>query len=273
VEDQALAALVLNTKQKGMKLVAISAPKYFSSQYEILNDLATSLGGIVMNPLNTKPFSQITMQDMGKCEKVIVGKNNSIFIGGLGTKNEIKNRVEQLQSEMTENTDLEEIAQLQERISKLSSCVVSIRIGAATEIEKNEKYYRVEDAVEAVRSAIQDGILPGGGIASIKLFNKLTRPKDLLSVEYIAYNIFADSIREPLRIMLENAACENIDTILNKVIKSKNFNYGYDIYRERYCDMIEEGIIDPVRVLECSLINAISVATTLMTSKYSIIEM
>jgi chaperonin GroEL len=272
VEDQALAAMVLNTKQKNMPLVAIAAPKYFSSQYEILQDLATVLGGTVMNPINSKPFSQITLNDMGKCAKAIIGKNNSIFISGLSSRKDIETRVELLQSQMTENSDLEEISQLQERISKLSSCVVTIKIGAPTEIERKEKYYRVEDAVEAVKSAIQDGILPGGGVSAIKLFGKIKKPKDPLSYEHIAYNIFYDSVREPLKVMLQNAGEEGYESIIKNIMKSKVLSYGYDIYKEKYCSMLEAGIIDPVKVLRSSLINAISVATTLLTSKYAIIE-
>lgn len=272
VEDQALAAMVLNAKQRNMPLVAIAAPKYFTSQYEVLQDLATVLGGTVMNPMNSKPFSEITLADMGKCSKVVIGKNNSIFIGGLSSREEVESRIELLKSQITDNSDLEEVSQIQERISKLSSCVVTIKIGAPTEIERKEKYYRVEDAVEAVKSAIQDGILPGGGISAIKLFSKIKKPKDPLSYEHIAYNIFYDSVKEPLKVMLQNAGEEAPEGIIKNITKSKVLSYGYDIYKEKYCSMLEAGIIDPVKVLESSLINAISVATTLLTSKYAIIE-
>lgn len=272
VEDQALAALIANQLKGTAKVVPINAPRYFNSVTDVLGDLAVAVGAKLMNPLTHKTFSEITLEDFGECEKISIGKNRTIFSGCKGTREDISNRISLLNSQIVDNSDMKECEVLQERINRLSSCVVSIKIGAPTEIERDEKFYRVEDALEAVRAAIIDGILPGGGISLMKIFKKLPSPKDSSSIEYIAHSIIKNSLEEPIRKMLENAGHKSIDTVISKLLNSRDFNLGFNIYNERYCNMLENGIIEPVRVVRASLINSTSVATMLLTSNHAIIE-
>lgn len=273
IEDTALASLVANQLKGSAKVLPINAPKYFNDVHGVLQDLATMLGAKLMNPLEHKSISDITFDDFGTCEKITTGKNTSIFVGCQGLKEDIKSRIELLNSQIIDNSDLHECEILQERISRMSGCVVTIKIGAPTEVERNEKFYRIEDAVEAVRSSIENGILPGGGISLIKIFKKIPQPKNVSSIEHVAYKILEDSIKEPLRKMLTNAGNEDINSIFYKLLNSRDFNLGYDIYNERYCDMVKSGIIDPVKVIKSALINSVSVATMLLTSDNAIVEL
>ena len=272
IEDQALAVLIANQINGNAKVVPINAPRYFNSVTDILDDLAVVTGGKLLNPVTHKPFHEIKYTDFGQCDKITVGKNKTILVGCKGTREEVKNRISLLNSHIQDNSDMKECELLQERISRLSSCVVTIKIGAPTEVERDEKFYRVEDAIEAVRSAMIDGILPGGGISLLKAFKKIVAPKNTASIEHIAYNILKDALRAPITKMLTNAGTKDCDIIISKLLNSRDFNLGFDIYNEKYCDMVEVGIIEPIRVVKSAIINATSVATMLMTSDYAIIE-
>lgn len=272
VEDQALATLVANRVKKNMEIIPIDAPKYFSNKIDVLEDLATALGAKVLNPISYRSIEEVKIDDLGTCEEVIVSKNQSVFVGGAGRREDIKNRIDLLNSQLIENTDLHECEAIQERISKLGSCVVTIKIGAPTDIERTEKFYRVEDALEAVRSAIADGVLPGGGVSLLKLFKKIEKPQNTFSIDYIVWKIFSDVVKEPLKLMLENAGIDDVSGIIKEIQNIDDFKSGFDIYNEKMCDLVEAGIIDPTKVVICSLINSSSVATTLLTSKYAIIE-
>jgi len=266
IDGDALAALVVNKlRQPGVfKCVAVKAPGYGDRRKAMMEDVAILTGGkAIFEDLGTK-LESVTLNDLGRCKKIKVDKDNTTIIEGLGKKETIKARVSMIQKELEKSTSDYDKEKLSERIAKLSGGVAKINVGGATESEVKEKKMRVEDAMHATRAANQEGVLPGGGVALLRAAEGL-KPTGLSHDEEIGYNIIVRSCKAPIKQIADNAG-ENGDVVANKVLESKSFTFGYDARLNRFVDLVAEGIIDPAKVVRSALQNASSVATLLLTS-------
>ena len=263
IEGQALAALIMNAMRGTMKVCAVKAPRYGEERRNILKDLCLATGAEYVTKSAGLKLKEVELQHLGSCKKVEILKNLSTFVGGKGDYQEVDRRIENLKVELDQTESLRECERIQERITRLASGVAIIRVGAPTEVEMIEKKHRIEDALEAVRSAQLEGIVPGGGVALVRATPK---QKDWDTDESIVFI----AAQEPIRQMALNAG-ESPDVILDKVIRSKE-DRGWDFKNGGLVNMYEAGIIDPVKVTITALINAASAAGTLITSGYAIIE-
>jgi chaperonin GroEL len=272
VEGEALATLVINKLRGTFKCAAVKAPGYGDRRKAMLEDIAILTGGqAVFEDLGIQ-LETVRLDQLGRAKKVKIDKDNTTVIEGYGKKQAIQGRIQQIQRELEKSTSDYDKEKLSERIAKLSGGVAKINVGAATESEMKEKKARVEDAMHATRAAAQEGVLPGGGVALLRASAGLKAPKDLAHDEEIGYNIVVRACRSPIQQIAENAG-EDGAVVMNKVLESKDANYGYDARLNRYCDMVKEGIIDPTKVVRSALQNAASVATLLLTSDALVAEM
>ena len=262
VEDQALAALIMNTKRGTMKVAAVKAPRYGEERRNILKDLCLSVGADFITRTGKIKLSEAKLQNLGTCAKVEVLKNSATFISGKGDHEKITERIESLKIEVANTDSLQECERIQERITRLASGVAIIRVGAPTEAEMIEKRHRIEDALEAVKAAQQEGIVAGGGVALVRALPK----KAGSPAEQIVY----EAVKEPIRQMARNAG-ESPDLILDQVQRTKG-SRGYNFATGKMGDLLEEGVIDPVKVTITALTMAASAAGTLLTTGYAIIE-
>ncbi len=272
VEGEALATLVINKLRGTFKCAAVKAPGYGDRRKAMLEDIAILTGGqAIFEDLGIQ-LETVRLDQLGRAKKVKIDKDNTTVIEGAGKKQAIQGRIQQIQRELEKSTSDYDKEKLSERIAKLSGGVAKINVGAATESEMKEKKARVEDAMHATRAAAQEGVLPGGGVALLRASSGLKSPKDLAHDEEIGYNIVVRACRSPIQQIAENAG-EDGAVVMNKVLDSKDTNYGYDARLNRYCDMVKEGIIDPTKVVRSALQNAASVSTLLLTSDALVAEM
>lgn len=265
VADQALAALIMNAMRGTLKVAAIKAPRYGEERRNILKDLCLSTGASFITQNSSTKLKDIKLKDLGTCVKIESVKNSTTVVGGKGQYEEIEKQIESLKVELTQTDNLTECNRIQERITRLASGVAVIRVGAATEVEMIEKKHRIEDALEAVKAAQQEGIVPGGGVALIRAVP--------VSAKYWANTyttIVYEAATAPLKQMAHNAG-ESPDIIYERV-KKANKNKGWDFKNSRMVNMLDSGIIDPVKVTITALRNAGSAAGTLLTTGYAIIE-
>jgi len=273
IEGQALAALIMNAMRGTMRVCGIKAPKYGEERRSILKDLAVSVGATLVSREMGIKLRDVKLTHFGEVKKLEVTKNFTTMVGGAGDLGEIEKQIDKLKAIMQDTDSLHECEKLQERITRLASGVSVIRVGGATEIEMIEKRHRIEDALESVRSAQLEGILPGGGSflvqQSVDLFDNV---KEQTSNEWqeLGVKIVQQAIKEPLRQMCKNAG-ESADLILDQVAQEE-LNYGYDFKLNVVVNVFDSGIVDPARVTRCALQNAVSVAGTLITSNYAIVE-
>ncbi len=270
IEGQALAALIMNTVRGSLKIVAVKAPFYGERRRNILVDLALSTGAEFISRDSSVSLRDIKLQHFGQCRSVDINKMSSTFIGGKGDFDEIERTIDILKQELLETEDLRECEKTQERITKLASGVAVIRVGAATEVEMIEKRHRVEDALEAVKSAQDEGIVAGGGVALIRAMPVLDKTPVENEDQQLGVDIVREAITAPLRQMATNCGLSP-DLILNTVATEEG-NMGYDFRNDEVVEMIESGIIDPVKVTRTALQNAASAAGTLITTSHAIIE-
>ena len=270
IEGQALAALIMNTVRGTMKIAAVKAPFYGERRRNILADLALSTGSEFISTDGTVSLKDIKLQHFGQCRSVNITKTNTTVIGGKGNFDEIDRRIELLKTELMQTDDILECDKIQERITKLASGVAVIRVGAPTEVEMIEKKHRIEDALEAVKSAQQEGVVPGGGVALVRASRKLITLRAENEDQMFGIEIVREAIKAPLRQMAFNCGL-SADLILAQV-ESAEGNYGYNFRTDEMVDMLEEGIIDPVKVTRVALQNAVSVASTLITTSNAIIK-
>jgi len=269
IEGQALAALIMNTVRGNMKVAAIKAPHYGEQRRNTLKDLSLSVGATFISRASGIKLKDVKLEHLGTAKAMESQKSWSTIIGGGGDYDEIERRIEALKSEIKQTEDLRDCEQIQERITKLASGVAIIKVGGTTEVEMVEKKHRVEDALEAVRSAQVEGLLPGGGIALLNAVKGLEVEVDHPDQE-LGVQIIKDVVQEPVRQMAENAG-ESPDLILAK-LESCEENEGYDFRSGKIVNMFEKGIIDPTKVARCALQNATSAAGTLLTTNYAIVE-
>jgi chaperonin GroEL len=271
VEGEALATLVINKLRGTFRCAAVKAPGYGDRRKAMLEDIAILTGGrAIFEDLGIQ-LENVQLKDLGKAKKVKIDKDNTTVIEGAGKKPDITGRVQMIQRELDKSTSDYDKEKLSERIAKLSGGVAKINVGAATESEMKEKKARVEDAMHATRAAIQEGILPGGGVALLRAAEGL-KPKGLSPDEEAGFNIVVRACKAPITQIAENAGQDGA-IVASKVLEGGSQNFGYDAREDHYCDMVKEGIIDPTKVVRSALQNAASVATLLLTSDALVAEM
>ena len=270
VEGEALATLVINRLRGTFQCCAVKAPGYGDRRKAMMEDIAILTGGTaVFEALGTK-LESLQLTDLGRAKKVIIDKDNTTVIEGAGKQDDIKARIAQLRREIENSTSDYDREKLEERLAKLSGGVAKINVGGATESEMKEKKARVEDALHATRAAVQEGILPGGGVALLRATAQLKPSDDLSSDEKVGYNIVLRACRAPLSMIAENAGQDG-GIVCERVLESKG-NNGYNALTDVYEDLVKAGVIDPTKVTRTALANAASVATLLLTSDALIAE-
>ena len=270
VEGEALATLVVNTIRGIVKVAAVKAPGFGDRRKAMLQDIAILTGGTVISDEVGLSLEKATLNDLGEAKKIVVEKENSTIIDGKGKSSEIKARIEQINQQIKDATSDYDKEKLQERVAKLSGGVAVIKVGAATEIEMKEKKARVEDALHATRAAVEEGVVPGGGVALIRAQKAVEKLEGKNEDQQFGIRILARSIEEPLRQIVTNAG-EDAAVILSKVKEGKG-TYGYNAATGDYGDMLDLGILDPTKVTRLALQNAASVAGLLLTTEVMIAE-
>jgi chaperonin GroEL len=272
IEGQALAALIMNTLRGTMSVSAIKAPRYGEERRNILGDLAVSLGATFFTRLNGGDIRNAKLKDLGKAKSIECSKVQTIIMGGKGDPNKIQERIESLKEEVAQSSDLDSCKSTMERITRLASGIAVINVGAATEIEMIEKKHRIEDALEAVKSALDEGIIPGSGItlAKVATQNRLHIKVDFDAEKY-GVDIVVKACQQPLKTIVENGGGKP-DVVLSQALDFDE-DVCYDAVNERFINAYEAGIIDPVKVTRCALQNAASAAGTLITTDHAVVEL
>ena len=265
VEGQALATMVVNSARQTLKCVAVKAPGFGNERSEMLKDMAALTGATLFGGVG-KELEDITNEDLGSADRVVVSKSKSVIIGGAGEGDDIKLRIEQVKHEIDESSSDYEKEKLHKRLSKLSGGVAVLRVGAESEIEMREKKDRIDDALLATKAAVEEGIVPGGGSALIHASeNVLLYDGQLTPDQMSGFNIVCSACNAPFEAILKNAG---IDIISNE----ENDTYGYNVVTEEWCDMLEAGVIDPTKVTRTALEKAVSVASTLLTTECMVVN-
>ena len=269
IEGQALAALIMNAMRGTMKVAAVKAPRYGEERRNIMKDLAISVGANFIATENGTKMSDVKLKDFGRAKKIEIAKSLTTIVGGQGKMEEVDKQIDIIKAELQQTENMYECERLQERITRLASGIGIIRVGAATEVEMIEKKHRIEDALEAVRSAQQEGIVPGGGVALLRATEGLEVTTDN-DEQALGVKIVLRAAEEPIRQMALNAG-ESPDIIVS-MVKSEVFDAGYDFLNRKIIMMMDAGVIDPVKVTRCAIQNAASAAGTLITTNYSIVQ-
>ena len=270
VDGQALTTLVVNRLRGTLKVVAVKAPGFGDRRKEMLQDIAILTGATVVSEERGFSLQNATVQMLGKAEKVTVTKENTTIVGGVGDKNEIAERAQLIRQQIATTTSDYDREKLQERLGKLAGGVAVLYVGATTEVEMKEKKDRVEDALNATRAAVEEGYLPGGGVAYIRATEALAELKGENEDEATGIRIVARAIEEPLRQIAANAGVE-ASVIINKIREGKGA-FGYNARTGEYVDMFEAGVIDPTKVARVALENAASVAGMFLTTECGIVD-
>ncbi|MBX7141396.1 MAG: chaperonin GroEL [Chitinophagales bacterium] len=270
VEGEALATLVVNKIRGTIKVVAVKAPGFGDRRKEMLQDIAVLTGGTVISEEQGYKLENATLSYLGKAEKIIVDKDNTTIVNGSGKKADITARVNQIRAQIETTTSDYDREKLQERLAKLSGGVAVLNVGAASEVEMKEKKARVDDALHATRAAVEEGIVPGGGVAYIRALEALDKVKATNEDEETGINIVRRSLEEPLRQIAANAGQEG--SIVVQKVKEGKGDFGYNARTEVYEKMMAAGVIDPTKVTRVALENAVSIASMLLTTECVIVE-
>ncbi len=271
VEGEALATLVVNNMRGILKACAVKAPGFGDRRKAMLQDIAVLTGGKVISEEVGLSLEKAELEDLGRARKVRVDKENTTIVDGAGDKEAIEGRIKQIRAEIEESTSDYDREKLQERLAKLAGGVAVIKVGAATEVEMKEKKARVEDALHATRAAVEEGIVPGGGVALIRVQGKLQGLEGKNHDQTVGINILRRAIEEPLRQIVRNAG-EESSVVVHKVQEGSG-NFGYNAATGEYGDMIEMGILDPTKVTRSALQNAASVAGLMLTTEAMVAEL
>ncbi len=269
LEGEALATLVINKLRGTFKCCAVKAPGYGDRRKAMLEDIAILTGGTALFESLGRKLENMALTDLGRAKKIVVDKDNTTIIEGAGKSQEIKGRIEQLRREIENVTSDYDREKLEERLAKLAGGVAKVNVGAATESEMKEKKARVEDALHATRAAVEEGILPGGGVALLRA-SKSVKPGDLVHDEEVGYKIVLRACRYPLVQIAENAGKDG--GIVCEKVSESNGAMGYNAATDKFEDMVKAGVIDPTKVTRCALENAASVAILLLTSEALVAE-
>jgi chaperonin GroEL len=271
IEGEALATLVVNKLRGTIKVAAVKAPGFGDRRKDILEDIAILTGATVISEERGHKLETTTVDQLGQAKKVVVTKDATTIIEGSGESDSIKARIEQIKGQIKNTTSDYDKEKLQERLAKLSGGVAVVKIGAATELEMKEKKDRVEDALHATRAALEEGIVPGGGVAYIRSQHMLDELEVANVDQRTGVNIIRKAIEEPIRHILSNAGLE-ASVIINKIKEDNEGSWGFNAYTEKFEDLIESGVIDPTKVSRVALENAASVASLLITTEATIVE-
>ena len=267
VEGEALTTLILNKLKGVFTAVAVKAPGFGDRRKEMLRDIAILTGGEVISDDLGLDLKTTSIQMLGRARQVKISKENTIIVGGMGDGDEIKNRIGQIKGAIETTTSDFDREKLQERLAKLSGGVAVIKVGAATETEMKEKKLRIEDALNATRAAVEEGIVAGGGVSFLNVIAPVKKLLDTVDGdEKVGVQIVATALEAPVRQIAENAGFEG-SVIVDKVMRSKKIGYGFDAAKEVYTDMMEAGIVDPTKVSRSALQNAASIASVVLTTE------
>jgi len=270
VDGEALATLVLNKLRGMLNVLAVKAPGFGDRRKAMLQDIAELTGAQVISEETGRKLETAVIADLGRAEKVVADKDNTTIVGGHGDESAIKGRIEQIRIEIDKTTSDYDREKLQERLAKLSGGVAIIRVGAATETELKEKKHRVEDALSATRAAVEEGIVPGGGVALINARNVLDKFKMGNEDEQIGVTIVRRALEVPMRKIAENAGKDGsvvVENVRQAQKSHKNVNYGYNVLSDQYEDLVKNGVIDPAKVTRGALENAASIASMILTTE------
>src|SRR5579864_1197620 len=272
VEGEALATLVVNRLRGGLKVAAVKAPGFGDRRKAMLQDIAVLTGGQAISEDLGIKMENVTLAMLGRAKKVMIDKENTTIVSGAGKKADIEARVTQIKAQIEETTSDYDREKLQERLAKLAGGVAVIRVGGATEIEVKERKDRVDDAMHATRAAVEEGILPGGGVALLRAKKAIGKLHNSNADVQAGINIVLKALEAPLRQIAENSGVEG-SIVVNKIMENKSETYGFDAQTEEYVDMIDKGIVDPAKVVRAALQDAASVASLLVTTEAMVAEM
>jgi chaperonin GroEL len=271
VENEALATLVVNKLRGGLKVAAVKAPGFGDRRRAMLEDIATLTGGSVISEDLGIKLEKVTLGMLGRAKKVTIDKDNTIIVSGAGKKTDIEARVKQIRAQIEETTSDYDREKLQERLAKLAGGVAVIKVGGATEVEVKERKDRVDDALHATRAAVEEGIVPGGGVALLRALKSLDGLKVENDDQKIGINIIRRAVQAPARQIAQNAG-EDGSVIVGKILEDGSYNWGYDAQSGTYGDLVGKGIIDPAKVVRTALQDAASVASLLITTEAMVAE-
>ncbi|MCW8086681.1 chaperonin GroEL [Sabulicella glaciei] len=271
VEGEALATLVVNKLRGGLKIAAVKAPGFGDRRKAMLEDIAILTGGqMISEDLGIK-LENVTLQMLGKAKTVRIEKENTTIVDGAGEKSEIQGRCEQIKAQIEETTSDYDREKLQERLAKLAGGVAVIRVGGSTEVEVKERKDRVDDALHATRAAVQEGIVPGGGVALLRASENLASLKGENSDEQVGIEIVRKAIQAPAKQIAANAGKDGA-VVAGEVLRTSDYSHGYDAQKDEYKDLVSAGIIDPTKVVRTALQDAASVASLLITTEAMVAE-
>jgi chaperonin GroEL len=271
VEGEALATLVVNKLRGTLKVCAVKAPGFGDRRKEMLRDIAILTGGQVISEELGLKLENTTLNDLGRAKRVIVDKDNTTLVDGKGKDDQIEGRKSEIKAQIEKSTSDYDKEKLQERLAKLAGGVAVLNVGAATETEMKEKKARVEDALHATRAAVEEGIVPGGGVALLWCQKSLDKTKGHDDDEKTGIEIVRRALEEPIRIIAQNAGAEGA-IVVGKVKESKDKNYGYNAQTDKFEDLVASGVIDPTKVTRTALQNAASIASLLLTTECVVVE-
>jgi chaperonin GroEL len=268
VDGEALATLVLNKLRGTFNVLAIKAPGFGDRRKSMLQDIAILTGGTVITEEMGRKLDSVTLEDLGRCDKVTSTKEDTTIVGGIGTDDDIQGRINQIKAEIDNSNSDYDREKLQERLAKLAGGVAVIGVGAATEVELKEKKHRVEDALSATRAAVEEGVVPGGGVALIHAINAISELSDPNPDINTGVTIVRRALEEPMRQLARNAGKEG--AIIIEEVRRRNENgskIGYNVISDEYVDMVAAGIIDPAKVTRSAVENAASIASMILTTE------
>ncbi len=271
IEGEALATLVVNKLRGTLRVCGVKAPGFGDRRKAMLQDIAVLSGGQVISEEVGFKLENAVVSDLGRAKRIVVDKDNTTLIDGAGDSEKIKGRINEIRVAIDKSTSDYDKEKLQERLAKLAGGVAVINVGAATETEMKEKKARVEDALHATRAAVEEGIVPGGGVAFLRIQQKLKAYKVDDSDEQIGVGIVLRALEEPIRQIVENAGMEG-SIVVDKVRSNKNHAYGYNAQTDVYEDLVEAGVIDPTKVARTALQNAASISSLLITTECVVVE-
>jgi chaperonin GroEL len=269
IEGEALATLVVNKLRGTLRCAAVKAPGFGDRRKAMLEDIAILTGGTAISEDLGLNLEKITLNDLGSAKRITIDKDNTTIVDGGGVKSALEGRVKTIRAQIEETTSDYDREKLQERLAKLIGGVAVINVGAATETEMKEKKARVEDALNATRAAVEEGIIPGGGVALLRVIPALEKLK-LEGDQQFGVNIVRRALEEPIRWIANNAGAEG--SIVVERVKNEKGAFGFNAQTEKYEDLIKAGIIDPTKVTRCALQNAASVSSLLLTTEAMIAE-
>jgi chaperonin GroEL len=272
VEGEALATLVVNKLRGGLKVAAVKAPGFGDRRKAMLQDIAVLTGGQAISEDLGIKLENVTIAMLGKAKKVMIDKENTTIVNGAGKKKDIEDRITQIKAQIEETTSDYDREKLQERLAKLAGGVAVIRVGGATEVEVKERKDRVDDAMHATRAAVEEGILPGGGVALLRATESLKKVRTHNEDQKHGVDIVRKALSSPARQIAVNAG-EDGSVIVGKILEHGTYGYGFDAQNAEYVDMVKKGIIDPTKVVRQALQGASSVAALLITTEAMVAEL